>query len=94
MRPFHEAFTILAGERSLRGLAAKTGISFSQVRRLLRGDTEPSAREMEQVAKGFGKSPGYFLEYRRGVILAAICERLTAIPEASVKYWYEIASAA
>lgn len=94
MRPFHEAFSILAGDRSLSSLAAKTGVSRSQVRRLLRGEIEPSATEMELIAKGFSKSPGYFLEYRRGVVLAAIHERLTAVPEASVKYWYEIASAA
>lgn len=94
MRPFHEAFTILAGERSLSALAAKTGVSRSRIRLLLRGDIQPSWEQMEKIAAGFAKSPGYFLEYRRGVVVAAIWERLTAIPEASVKYFYEIASAA
>lgn len=94
MLPFDEAFTILAGERSLSALAAKTGVSRSRIRLLLRGEIQPSSKQMEKIAKGFGKSPGYFTEYRRGVVVAAIWERLTAVPEASVKYWHEIASAA
>jgi transcriptional regulator with XRE-family HTH domain len=94
MLPFPEAFSILAGDRSLSSLAAKTGISRSQVRRLLRGEVLASSQEMEQVARGFQKSPGYFADYRRGVVLAAIYERLVDVPEASVKYWSEIASAA
>lgn len=94
MYPFHEAFQILAGTRSLSALAVKTGISRSQVRRLLRGEVEPSSYEMECVARGFRKSPGYFLEYRRGVVLAAIAHRLTEVPEASVKYFQKIKQAA
>lgn len=94
MIPFHEAFTILAADRSLSALAAKTKLSRSQIRRLLRGDVTPSAFEMECVAKAFSKSPGYFAEYRAGTILAALADRLENVPEASVKYWHELAGKA
>ncbi len=94
MLPFCEAFAILAGERSLSHLTAKTGIARSEVHKLLRGKTRPSAIQMEKVAKAFNKSPGYFADYRRGVVLAAIYERLVDVPEASVKYWAEITKAA
>lgn len=88
--PFDEAFQILAGPRSLSALAAKTGISRSQVRRLLTGERLPTAYEMGQVAKAFKKEPGYFLEYRNEVILTALAEKLDSNSEVSVKFYRQL----
>ena len=82
--PFADAFTILAGERSLAHVASKTGLSRSQVRRLLVGTHTPSTDEMEAVAKAFGKNPMFFTEYRTAAILAKMAEHLTSTPEVSV----------
>src|SRR5688500_1790328 len=62
--PFHEAFRILAGDRSVRSLASKLGIDRNQVHRLLTGKVYPGLYDIEVVAKAFGKHPSYFLEYR------------------------------
>lgn len=83
--PFADAFSALAGKRSLNHLARVTGISRSQVRRLLRGDVEPSRADMEMIAAGFKKEPGYFLEYRMGLLLAIVAQKLIDSPEISVK---------
>lgn len=91
--PFTEAFTVLAGGRSLTSLARKTGLSRSQVHRLLRGGSIPDSYEMEEIAKAFGKPAGYFREYRLGLVVAALTERLEDHPEATVKYWKELAIA-
>lgn len=92
VEPFHVAFSTLAGNRSLSNLAYKTGISRSQVNRLLKGLCEPTGYEMEQVARGFSLPPGYFTEYRLGVVVAAIVDKLKQYPDATVKYWREIAT--
>ena len=89
--PFHEAFRVLAGERSMSHLARKTGISRSQVHRLYAGQCDPSASEMEAIAKAFDKPAGYFTEYRLNVMMGAILERLERNPEATVKYYRHLA---
>ena len=88
--PFGDAFRILAGPRSLSALAAKTGISRSQVRRLLTRECRPTPWEMGQVAKAFKKEPGYFLEYRNEVILTALAEKLFGNSEVSVKFYRQL----
>lgn len=80
---FAEAFRILAGARSLTALARRTGLSRSQVHRLLAGSA-PTGREMEMVAQAFGKLPVYFVEYRIGLVCAAMAEHLARAPETSV----------
>jgi predicted transcriptional regulator len=74
-------------------LARKVGLSRSQVFRLLKGVCEPTGWEMEQVARAFKKAPGYFAEYRKAVVVAALAMKLEANPEATVKYWRELAVA-
>lgn len=81
---FREAFEVLANGYSLTHLARKTGLSRSQVYRLLRGECEPTAGEMKAVAEGFGKPPAYFVEFRTAFIMATLVSQLDAVPEATI----------
>lgn len=84
LMPFADAFTVLSRGFSLTHLARKTGISRSIVHRLLRGEEEPSADEMEAVADAFGKHPSFFAEYRAAYVTAMVHERMEDNPEASI----------
>ncbi len=90
VEPFKEAFRILTGGASLTAVARKTQLVRANVYLLLKGAREPSAYEMEAVAKAYSKPPGYFVEYRRGLLLAAIADKLDRYPDATVKYWREM----
>lgn len=81
--PFNQALVHLAAGRSLTQVARRTGLSRSKVDRLMRG-AAPSGREMAMVAAGFHKPSTYFMEYRVGLVCAAVAERLMAAPDASV----------
>lgn len=82
--PFGEAFKILSAGRSIRNLAAKTGLDRNQVHRLLTGQIDPDVYSMTQVAKSFNKHASYFLEYRTLVITNAILGRLEYSPETTI----------
>ena len=84
---FTETFTYLAGEASVRGVAAKTGLGKSDVQRLLQGDAEPSYAVMEQIAEAYRKHPSFFLEYRIAHTLVVIDEFLHSSPETATS-WY------
>lgn len=84
---FDEAFSLLVGEMRLSTVAAKTGMSKTQVWRLLRGKTAPSADEMEKVAVAFRRHPSYFAEWRATWVLALLARRLERLPEATVGYY-------
>lgn len=90
MRPFLQSFADLCAGLSLSQVAAKTGLSRSQVNRLLKGEIDPTAWDMETIARGFRKQPGYFVEYRNGVVMAALHQRMLEIPESSVKYYMQL----
>jgi transcriptional regulator with XRE-family HTH domain len=90
VEPFNVAFRSLAHARSLSNIAHKTGLSRTQVNRLLKGDSQPSGAEMEAIAKAFNVAPGFFAEYRLGVVVNALVDKLQKVPEATVKYWREI----
>ncbi len=81
--PFDQAFKALAGNRSVSVLSAKTGLSRSHIQRLMAGRA-PKGSEMETVARAFNKPPVYFVEYRNGLLLAAVLAHLSSAPEASV----------
>lgn len=81
--PFASALKALAGNRSVSVLSTKTGLSRSHVQRLLAGRT-PTGLEMETVARAFSKPAVYFVEYRHGLLLAAVLRHLSRAPEASV----------
>lgn len=89
--PFQETFQILAGNRSLRNLASKIGISYGMVNRLLKGDREPDLWLLEQIAKVFNKEPSFFVEYRTAFILGALGDQLDKSPETSVDLYKKIA---
>lgn len=81
--PFTEAFAALAATRSGRGLAHKTGITRTQVQRLLTG-VRPSLVELELIAEAFGKTPFFFQEYRNAHICALLAAELDRSPETSI----------
>lgn len=81
---FSEAFAMLGQGYSVRHLASKTGLSRSQIQRLMRGECDPTPQEISQVAKGFGKEPSFFVEFRSAVIMAALGARLELVPEATI----------
>lgn len=81
---FKEAFTIMKGTKSFRGLANKCGLSLNMTQRLLSGSMQPTIEVMEKIAKAFKKHPSYFIEYRISYILGMLSERMLDIPEASI----------
>jgi len=70
---------------SVRGLAAKIGINYGTVFRLLQGTRSPTPDEIVMVAAAFHKEPAFFLDYRIVVITSALEQQLRALPELSVK---------
>jgi plasmid maintenance system antidote protein VapI len=87
---FHEAFKVLAGDRSVRHLSTKIGMDRNKVHRLLTGAHDPSPQELSQVAKAFGKEPAYFLEFRTSFIMAALGARLEMAPEATIGLYRKV----
>jgi hypothetical protein len=81
--PFQESFRALAHGKSIRNIAAFTGLDRNLVHKLLNGKA-PDLYTMEVVATSFKKDPSYFLEYRVAYILGALQGRLEASPEMSV----------
>lgn len=88
--PFCDAFRILAGERSSRGLANRLDTSHTVVNRLLRGLDSPSASIMEKAAKIFKKDPSYFVEYRLLYVIGIMYRKLETNPEATVGFYKKI----
>jgi transcriptional regulator with XRE-family HTH domain len=88
---FKDAFKVLCGKLSIRGVAHKTGLDKSYIHRLLNGDAIPTVEAMETIAKAFKKKPSYFVEYRIGYIVAVISHKLEQIPETSVHLYLKLA---
>lgn len=82
--PFRESFEALAGNRSIRHLATKTGLGPKHIFNLKHGYKEPDLYLLEQIAKAFNKHPSYFLEYRILIILGAVADQMEMAPEISV----------
>lgn len=76
MLEFPITFGLLMGTRSVRHTASKLGWPPSKVDRLRRGTATPTMEDLEHIAEGFERHPGYFLEYRRGAILEAVTTAL------------------
>lgn len=83
-KPFVDAFRDLAQGHTLDSIANATGISRSQVHRLLREQIPPTTTELAVIADHFDKPPTYFHEYRVHLIQTSISEQLTLAPERSV----------
>lgn len=92
--PFPEAFSLLLGGRSLRSAENKIGMPKTRLHRLLKGETDPSAEEMEAIAKAYGKSASYFLEYRMRAIASEVFTQLSRQPEVTVRVYEKIWHAA
>ena len=83
IEPFSLAFKTLVNGRSIRSVAAKTGLDRNAVYRLLEGKMSPDAYEMETIAKAYHKQPEYFVEYRIAYVTAVVAHRLAENPEAA-----------
>jgi len=81
---FAQAFRELCGDKSVRGVAAKTGLEKTMVQNLLTGKRQPDVQIMEQVAESFKKDPSYFFEYRVAYVLAALGDKMAGAPEMTV----------
>lgn len=81
MDPFPTAFDQLAGRHSLAGVEARTGVNKFTVRRLRNGTRQPTLADMEAIAKGYHRTPFFFAEYRRAVLLSLLAANIT--PEQS-----------
>lgn len=91
--PFHQAFTILIGTRSMSSIANRTGLSRSQVHRLRRGDVVPTREEMAKVAEAFDKHPSDFVEYRADVVVGALREKMLGSPESTIGFHRKVSDA-
>lgn len=88
--PFARTFSILAAGRSTRSLAAKTGLNKDYLNQFMRGLRTPSFREMEVIAKAFGKDPSFFSEYRLGLVLMMIDRYLKDSPDLTTAWYVSI----
>jgi transcriptional regulator with XRE-family HTH domain len=79
--------------RSVRNVAAKTGLNRSHVHRLLTGQLEPDVFAMTEIAKAFDKHPSYFLEYRTRFIASSVLNRVENVPEASINLYRQLMEA-
>lgn len=89
MMPFTEAFKMLVGDLSIRGLAAKTKLDRNVIYRLLHG-APPTASEMECVARAFKKEPGFFVEYRLSYLFGVLYRKMEVNPEATVGFYRKV----
>lgn len=83
--PFNVAlrFLVLDRQWTLSTLAERSGVSRSQLHRLMAGAVKPSGGEIEAVARALGKPPEWFAEYRVAAVCALFSDWLTAAPDAS-----------
>lgn len=91
--PFDQAFRYVAGDRSIRHIASRTGLNRNTVHRLLNGDQQPDHFEIEAIAEAFGVEPAYFAEYRLYYIIGFIFDRLESNPDASVLFFKKVREA-
>lgn len=82
--PFRETFIYLVGDRSVRHVATKTGLSATVVHELKHGQRQPDLFTLEQIAAGFNKHPSYFMEYRAWYLMGAMLDHLMQSPETTV----------
>lgn len=81
---FAESLAFLAGDRSIRQLARKIGLSATRTYELKTGTRLPDLYEMETIAAAFNKHPSYFVEYRVEYIAAAMVQHMLKSPETSI----------
>lgn len=87
---FEQTFNTLVGERSLRHIASKMGVSAHFVWKLKNGTASPDLYTLERIAKAFKKDPSYFLEYRIAYVLGALGDQMDLAPEISVDLYRRV----
>lgn len=87
---FVDTFRNLTIGKSVRSIAAKTGLDRNHVYRLQQGKATPDTYSMEVIAKAYGKGADYFLEYRLYYISNMILSHLENIPEAGVHFYRKL----
>lgn len=65
---------------SERQFASKLPMSRTQVQRMLDGEYEPDVNEIRHVAAAVGKSPMFFIEYRKAMAIAAFINLIDERP--------------
>ena len=83
MRPFVEAFKQMTAGQSIRVVAETTGLSRSVVHRLLTGEDAPTTAHLVLIARAYGRPPEWWVEYRSGMLAAAVERQLRDQPERS-----------
>lgn len=81
---FRDSFRVLSTGKSIRGIAAMTGLDRNMVHKLLSGSRQPDLYAMEAVARAFKKDPSYFTEYRMAYVLGALRDRMEHSPEITI----------
>lgn len=89
--PFHQAFTHLIKNETIRRSAKKIGISPAFVYNLKTNKAQPSIELMGSIANTYKVHPCFFLEYRTYYILNAVKEFLHSNPETATS-WFALLS--
>lgn len=75
---------------TVRKVAEVTGLDKSMVQLLLKGKKNPDLEILKKIAKGFGKNPDYFREYRIICLFAALNEKFSEYPESSIVMYKKV----
>lgn len=94
LEAFPDAFRALTGDRSLRSVARRVGLSHNNIHRLLTGEVSPAPQVMVQIAQAFDRNPSYFQEYRVAAVVGMMLERLSGSPEQSIAIYRRMKAAA
>ena len=87
---FSQSFKALAGDRSIRHLALKTGLNRNTIHRLLRSEIDPDLYTMQTIAKAFNRHPSYFLEYRLEILMLALESQMKLSPEITIDLYRRV----
>lgn len=78
--PMHEALPKIM-RISKRAFAMRVGMSWTQFRRVLNGEVVPDPSQIRRIAKVVDRSPLYFVEYRRMMMVTAMANLFEANPD-------------
>lgn len=88
MDPFPQAFAAVQGDRSLRQLAAESGVPAPSIHRFLGRDPKrrmtPNRYDLERLSKALDVHPAYFREWREFVIAEHLASVLATRPNLSI----------
>lgn len=79
-RPMHEVLPRLMPV-SRREFATRVGMSWTQFRRVLAGEVVPDPSQIRRIAKELNRSPLFFLEYRKMMMVSAMANLFESNPE-------------